>query len=78
MIHINMSDDDTESDIASVSSVASQPVIPPLFLFALNPAHAMQGVINSVKSDNVKLHKKGTSQLLLVEFFPLSTTVVST
>ena len=29
----------------------------------LNPAHAVHGVINFAKSDNVKLHKKGTSWL---------------
>ena len=61
-----MSDDDAASDIASVSSVATQPVIPHsphLFPFALNPAHDMQGVINFAKLDNVKLHKKGTSRL---------------
>ena len=58
-----MSDDDTASIISSVASVSNQPVIPPLFPFALNPAHAMQGVINFVKSDNFKLHKKGTSWL---------------
>ena len=61
-----MSDDETASSIASVASVDTQPVIPqspPLVLFALNPAHAMKGVINFTKSDNVKLHKKGTSRL---------------
>ena len=61
-----MSNDDAASAIASVASVATQPVIPrspSLVPFALNPAHAMQGVIDFAKSDNVKLHKKGTSQL---------------
>ena len=61
-----MSDDDAESSLASVASVATQPVIThphPLVLFALNPAHAMQGVINFSKLDNIKLHKKGTSRL---------------
>ena len=58
-----MSDDDAASAIDSVASVATQPVIPPLLPFALNPAHAMQGVINFAKSDNVKLRKKGTSRL---------------
>ena len=63
MRHINTSDDDSASDIDSIASVDTQPVIPPLVPFALNPAHSMQGVINFVKSDNIKLHKKGTSQL---------------
>ena len=58
-----MSDDDAASDISSLASVATQPFIPHLVPFALNPAHAVHGVINFVKSDNVKLHKKGTSQL---------------
>ena len=61
-----MSDDDAESSIASVASVATQPVIrhsPPLVPFALNPTHAIQGVTNFSKLDNVKLHKKGTSRL---------------
>ena len=61
-----MSDDDAASDIASVARLATQTVIPdshPLVPFVLNPAHAMQGVINFVKSDNVKLHKKGTPRL---------------
>ena len=31
--------------------------------FALNPAHAVQGLINFAKSDKVKLHRKGTSRL---------------
>ena len=47
-----MSDDDDSSAIASVDSVATQPVIPqslPLVPFALNPAHAMQGMINFSK-----------------------------
>ena len=61
-----MSDDDAASAIVSVASIATQPVIPnspPLVPFALNPAHAMQGGINFAKSENVKPHKKGTSQL---------------
>ena len=48
-----MSDDDAASSIASVASVATQPVIPhspSLGPFALNPAHAMQGKINFAKS----------------------------
>ena len=63
MKHINMSDDDAAYAIDIVASVATQPVIPPLVQFALNPAHAIQGVINFSKSDNFKLHKKGTSRL---------------
>ena len=61
-----MSDDDATSDIASVASVATQPVIPHFFPsvpFALNTVHDMLGVISFAKSDNVKLHKKGTSQV---------------
>ena len=61
-----MSDDDAEFYIASVASVATQPVIthsPHVVPFALNPTHAMQGMINFAKSDNVKIHKKGTSRL---------------
>ena len=61
-----MSDDGAESDIASVASVSNQPVIPhspPIVPFALNTAHAMQGVINFAKLDNVKQHKRGTSRL---------------
>ena len=61
-----MSDDDAASVISSVSSIANQPVIPhspPLVPFALNPSHAMQGVINFAKLDNIKVHKKGNSQL---------------
>ena len=60
-----MSDDDAASVIACVASVATQPFItqpPPLVLFALNLAHAMQGVVNFAKPDNVKLHKKVTSR----------------
>ena len=59
-----MSDDDAASAI--VASVATQPVIPhspTIVLFALNPSRAMQGVINFAKSNNVKLHKKGTPRL---------------
>ena len=61
-----MIDDETKFSIASVASVATQPVIPhspSLVPFALNPAHAMQGVIDFAKPDNVKLQKKGTSRL---------------
>ena len=61
--HINRSDDDAASDISDVASLANQPVIPPLFTFALNPAHSMQVVINFAKSDHVKLHKKCLSRL---------------
>ena len=60
-----MSDDNTASAIASVASVATQPFIPhspPLFLFALNTTHVMQGVIKFAKLDKVKLHKKGTAR----------------
>ena len=56
-----MIDDDAASDISGVASVATQPVIPPLVSFALNPAHSMRGVINFTKPDNFKLHKKGIS-----------------
>ena len=61
-----MSDDDAASSIAGVASVATQTVIhhsSPLVLFALNTTHDMHGVINLAKLDNVKLQKKGTSQL---------------
>ena len=49
-----MSDDDAAFVIYSVANVATQPVIPhspDLVLIALNPAHAMQGVINFAKLD---------------------------
>ena len=55
--------DDMASAIDGGASIATQPVSPPLITFALNPAHAVQGVINFAKSDNVKLHRKGTSRL---------------
>ena len=58
-----MSDEDAAFDISSVSSVDTQPVIPPIVLFSLNPAQAMQGVINFVKCHKVKLHRKYTSRL---------------
>ena len=59
-----MSDDDATSAVDDGASVATQLLrVPILVPFALNPAHAMQGVINFAKSDNVKLHKKGTSRL---------------
>ena len=51
------------SAIDGGDSIATQPVSPPLILFALNPTHAVQRVINFAKSDNVKLHRKGTSRL---------------
>ena len=53
--------DDSASAIDGGTSIATQPVSPPLIPLALNPAHTVQGVINFAKSDNVKLHKKGTS-----------------
>ena len=61
-----MSDDDAASAIASVANVYTPPVIthsPPFVLFPLNPAHAIQDVINFARSDNVKLHKKGNARL---------------
>ena len=63
MRHINMSDEDAASSISGVAIVATQPVISTLVPFALNPAQAMQGVINFAKWYNVKLYKKGTYQL---------------
>ena len=54
---------ESASAIDGGDSIATQPVSPPLILFALNPAHAVQGVINFAKSDNIKLHRKGTSRL---------------
>ena len=41
-----MDDDDMESAIYGGASIATQPVSPPLITFSLNPAHAVQGVIN--------------------------------
>ena len=55
--------DDLASAIDGGASIATQPVSPTLIPFTLNPAHAVQGVINFSKSDNVKLHRKGTSRL---------------
>ena len=37
-----MNDDVAASAIASVASVATQPIIPPLVPFVFNPAHAIQ------------------------------------
>ena len=59
-----MDDDDMASDIDYGATIATQPVSPPLIPFALNLAHSVQGVINFSKSDNVKLHRKGTSGLI--------------
>ena len=58
-----MNYDDSVSEIDGGDIIATQPVSPPLIPFALNPVHAVQGVINFAKSDNVKLHRKGTSRL---------------
>ena len=55
--------DDSASAIEGGASIATQSVSSPLILFVLNPAHAVQGVINFAKSGNVKLHRKGTSRL---------------
>ena len=44
-----MDEDDTVSAINGGVIVATQPVSPPLIPFALNPAHAVQGVINFAK-----------------------------
>ena len=55
-----MSNDDAASAIASVASVSTQPVIPPIVPFVLDTTHVMQGVIKFVKSGNFNLHKKGT------------------
>ena len=55
--------DDSAYAINGGAVIATQPVSPPLIPFVLNPAHAVQGVINFAKSDNVKLHRKGTSRL---------------
>ena len=53
-----MSDENAASAISSVASVATQPDIPPIVMYALNLAQAMQGVINFAKLDHVKLHTK--------------------
>ena len=58
-----MDDYDMASAIDGGDSIATQPVSPHLIPFALNLAHAVQGVINFAKLDNVKLHRKGTSRL---------------
>ena len=58
-----MDEDDKASTIDGGDSVATQQVSPPLITFALNPAHVVKGVINLAKSDNIKLHRKGTSRL---------------
>ena len=55
--------DDSASAIDDGASISTRPVSPPLIPFALNSAHAVQGVINFLKSDNVKLHRKSTSRL---------------
>ena len=55
--------DDSASEIDGGASISTQPVSPPMIPFALNPAHAVHGVINFAKSYNVKLHRKGTSRL---------------
>ena len=55
-----MAYDESASAIDDGGSIATQPLSPPLIPFALNPAHAVQGVINFAKSDNVNLHRKGT------------------
>ena len=55
--------DDSASSINGGASIATQSGSPPLIPFALNPAHAGQGVINFAKSDNIKLHRKDTSRL---------------
>ena len=55
--------DKSESAIDGGDNIATQPVSPLLVPFELNPAHAVQGVINFAKWDNVKLHRKGTSRL---------------
>ena len=63
MININIDYDDSSYAIDGGASIATQPVSPPLILFAFNPAHAVKGVMNFAKSDNVKVHRKGTSRL---------------
>ena len=55
--------DDSASEIDGGASISTQPVSPPMIPFALNPAHAVQGVINFSKSDNIILQRKGTSRL---------------
>ena len=55
--------DDLAYTIDGGDSIATEPVSPPLIPFVLNPVHAIQGVINFAKSDNVRLHRKGTSRL---------------
>ena len=55
--------DYSSSAIDGGASIATQSVSPPLIPFALNPAHAVQGVINFSRSDHVKLRKKCTSRL---------------
>ena len=57
-----MDDDDMTSVIDCGDSIATQPVNPPIIPFK-NTAQAVQGVINFSKSENVKLHRKGTSRL---------------
>ena len=59
-----MAYDDSASAIDSGASIATQPVSPPMIPFSSNPAHAVQGLISFSKSDNVKLHRKGTSGLI--------------
>ena len=61
--------DNSASAIGGGASIATQPVSPPLIPFAFNPAHAVQGVINFSKLDNVKLHSKGTSVLNYDPFY---------
>ena len=60
---INMEYDDSASSINGEAGISTQSVSPPLIPFALNLAHSVQGVINFARSDNVKLHRKGTSRL---------------
>ena len=55
--------DDLASAIDGGASIPTQSVSPPLIPFSLNLAHAVQGVINFARSDNVKLHRKGMSRL---------------
>ena len=55
--------DDSASAIYGGANIATQLVSTPLIPFALNPAHAVHGVINFARSDNVNLHRKGTSRL---------------
>ena len=44
-----MDDDDMASTIDGESGIATQPLSPPLIPSALNPANAVQGVINFAK-----------------------------